>query len=70
MKHEVKILQLSDGWWLQIISYEGINWDFKVIMNVAIHHKTLEKALNTARILRLHVENAAELPLTQYKMIG
>jgi hypothetical protein len=70
MRHEVRILKLSDGWWLQIMSYEGINWEYKVFTNTAIYHETLEEALNTARTLSLHVENIEELPLTQYKMAG
>lgn len=63
MKHEVRIMKVSDGWYFQILSTQGE----KVINNLLIHRKTFIEAMDVAHALRVHVESAEILPFSQYK---
>lgn len=66
MRQEVFIIRSKNGWQLVILIY----YDGVVANSVFLDHETLIEALNTASLLRIHVENEDSLPLKQYKLAG
>lgn len=59
MHTEVLIRLTMDGKWrLRIVAGDNCL--------LSVPHDTVDAALNTARCLRLHVDNACELPIRQY----
>lgn len=66
MNSLVEIVQTSDGvWYLRIEFHEN-----EIPKHVTCKaHKTLIDALETATLLGIHVDNANDLPINQYKRL-
>lgn len=60
-KTTVIIFQVQDGWNLRLTSSEQN-------VDVLMPFKRLIDALNAACVLKVHVDNADELPIKQYKL--
>lgn len=65
MQHEVRIVKSLNMWWLQIMTFTD-EFPRRLIQNTLIDKETLVDALDVANMLRIHVDNADELPITQY----